>query len=198
MHILSLLLVAMLPLRYGLYSSIRKKLLSSRFPVKQQCCNHIVESRAFASKVRYLQLISPKSGWQGNDKKICNIELSNDENTLFELFQHAANQSNTGTTVRIAGGWVRDKLLSRTSKDDVDVAVDNMSGCEFALLARDAVENNRSVNGNEEFESVNIGIIQQNPDKSKHLETGTYVTKMYVIFVGRYIYIIIVSVSLLH
>lgn len=35
------------------------------------------------------------------------------------------------TTVRVAGGWVRDKLLGLPS-DDIDIALDTMLGKEFA------------------------------------------------------------------
>jgi len=35
--------------------------------------------------------------------------------------------------MRVAGGWVRDKLLGIES-DDIDIALDNMSGPEFAEI----------------------------------------------------------------
>ena len=31
------------------------------------------------------------------------------------------------------GGWVRDKLLDLSDKEDIDLAVDNMTGKEFAI-----------------------------------------------------------------
>ena len=37
------------------------------------------------------------------------------------------------TTMRVAGGWVRDKLLG-TESDDIDIALDDMSGPEFAEI----------------------------------------------------------------
>ncbi len=55
----------------------------------------------------------------------------------------------------MAGGWVRDKLLGMES-DDIDIALDDMSGEQFAKLT-----NNK------------YGVIKPNPDKSKHLETAT-------------------------
>lgn len=70
----------------------------------------------------------------------------------FTLAEEAAAR---GLTVRVAGGWVRDKLLQahapprtpqRTRPDaphasvpDVDLVVDSMSGVEFACLLRDWV-----------------------------------------------------------
>ena len=44
--------------------------------------------------------------------------LSETEHQLFEVLQEAAARSDT--IVRIAGGWVRDKLLGLHS-DDIDV-----------------------------------------------------------------------------
>jgi tRNA nucleotidyltransferase/poly(A) polymerase len=40
-------------------------------------------------------------------------------------------QAGLTTTLRCAGGWVRDKLMGRQSLD-IDIALDNMLGKEFA------------------------------------------------------------------
>lgn len=40
-------------------------------------------------------------------------------------------QAGLKTTLRCAGGWVRDKLMGRESLD-IDIALDNMMGREFA------------------------------------------------------------------
>lgn len=40
-------------------------------------------------------------------------------------------QAGLSTTLRCAGGWVRDKLMGRTSLD-IDIALDNLMGREFA------------------------------------------------------------------
>ena len=42
------------------------------------------------------------------------------------------------TTLRVAGGWVRDKLLGKDS-DDIDIALDDMTGEEFAKLINEKV-----------------------------------------------------------
>jgi len=74
-----------------------------------------------------------------------------------------------GTTLRVAGGWVRDKVLGHWSADgkvDIDIALDNMMGSEFAAtLNRWLAKRGRQV--------YNVGIISANPEKSKHLETAT-------------------------
>lgn len=63
------------------------------------------------------------------------------------------------------GGWVRDKLLGLSGKPDIDIALDTMTGRAFALvLSKWCHENGK--------EMSDVGIIQQNPEKSKHLETG--------------------------
>ena len=40
-------------------------------------------------------------------------------------------QAGLGTTLRCAGGWVRDKLMGRSSLD-IDIALDDLLGREFA------------------------------------------------------------------
>lgn len=68
-------------------------------------------------------------------------------------------------TLRIAGGWVRDKLLGKSSKD-MDICLDTMTGQDFAKIIVDFQEKNN-------LKKRNIGIIKQNPDQAKHLETAT-------------------------
>lgn len=94
------------------------------------------------------------------------IILQPEEQELFEMFTTMIEEKNLGTTVRIAGGWVRDKLLGVRGKEDIDVALDNLSGVEFAQALS---EWNESRGGS----GIKFGVIQQNPDKSKHLETAT-------------------------
>jgi hypothetical protein len=47
----------------------------------------------------------------------------------------AASPPPSGVTVRVAGGWVRDKILGLPSHD-VDVALDTMTGVQFARLVQ--------------------------------------------------------------
>lgn len=39
------------------------------------------------------------------------------------------------TVLRVAGGWVRDKVLGKQSKD-IDIALDDMKGQEFVTLLK--------------------------------------------------------------
>lgn len=48
-----------------------------------------------------------------------------------------------------SGGWVRDKLLGVSGKEDIDIALDNMAGNDFAIALNkwhisNGIEINRS------------------------------------------------------
>ena len=92
------------------------------------------------------------------------IHLTAIEAQLFDLLKQAVAQANQGTVLRVAGGWVRDKLLGKES-DDVDMALDNVSGAAFA-------ESLNAFLQQQGIETRSIGVIQANPDQSKHLETA--------------------------
>lgn len=94
------------------------------------------------------------------------FQLTDDEEELFELFRNIVTELKLGSTIRIAGGWVRDKLLGVKGKPDIDVALDNMTGRDF-INSLNIYYKNRGQ------KTVPMGIIQQNPEKSKHLETAT-------------------------
>mmetsp|Transcript_17508 Transcript_17508/g.67914 ORF Transcript_17508/g.67914 Transcript_17508/m.67914 type:complete len:571 (-) Transcript_17508:30-1742(-) len=61
------------------------------------------------------------------------VVLSAEEAELFAFLKEVVEHTASGTTMRVAGGWVRDKLLGKRS-NDIDIAVDNMSGSEFRAL----------------------------------------------------------------
>ena len=82
------------------------------------------------------------------------------------MFRSIVKELKLGSTIRIAGGWVRDKLLGVKGKPDIDVALDNMTG-------RDFINSLNIYYKNKGQKTVPMGIIQQNPEKSKHLETAT-------------------------
>lgn len=92
------------------------------------------------------------------------IRLTAIEAQLFDLLKQAVTQANQGTVLRVAGGWVRDKLLGKES-DDVDMALDNVSGAAFAESLNTFLQQ-------QGLETRSIGVIQANPDQSKHLETA--------------------------
>ncbi|KAJ1873328.1 CCA tRNA nucleotidyltransferase, mitochondrial [Coemansia sp. RSA 990] len=68
-------------------------------------------------------------------------------------------------TLRIAGGWVRDKLLGKESHD-LDIAVDHMSGYDLAQHVNCYLQTHAQ-------QTSHIAKISSNPERSKHLETAT-------------------------
>ncbi|KAJ9073626.1 CCA tRNA nucleotidyltransferase, mitochondrial, variant 3 [Entomophthora muscae] len=86
--------------------------------------------------------------------------------TLLTLVADFINKKDPTKTVilRFAGGWVRDKLLGIAS-NDIDVAIDTMTGAQFFEYLREY----------EDFRGKRVlsrgTTIAANPQKSKHLET---------------------------
>lgn len=77
------------------------------------------------------------------------------------------------TVLRVAGGWVRDKLMGKNS-NDIDIAIDDMFGEELAELARQKQLKEDIAAGkvDEKKAKKGYGVIKSNSDKSKHLETA--------------------------
>ncbi|KAI3615481.1 trna nucleotidyltransferase [Moniliophthora roreri] len=99
-----------------------------------------------------------------------NVELTEVEEKICVLLdrckKHLETEKGIHTECRIAGGWVRDKLLGSQS-NDLDVALSNIMGFAFAEHLAEFAKN-------EGMEVGSIGKIAQNPDQSKHLETATF------------------------
>ncbi|XP_059280475.1 tRNA nucleotidyltransferase cca2 [Lycium ferocissimum] len=93
-----------------------------------------------------------------------NIDLTEKEEQIFKRLIQVVEHYNLGTQLRVAGGWVRDKLLGKECYD-IDIALDNMYGREFC----EKVNDDLSASGEE---TQGVGVIQCNPDQSKHLETA--------------------------
>lgn len=97
------------------------------------------------------------------------IQLTEQEDHICTLLDECTTwmkEQNVHTTsCRIAGGWVRDKLLGSPS-NDIDIALDSMMGVPFAELL---VSFCSSVKG---IHVDKIAKIESNPDRSKHLETA--------------------------
>jgi tRNA nucleotidyltransferase/poly(A) polymerase len=58
------------------------------------------------------------------------IALTDREERIFALLMNVHAEHNLKTTLRVAGGWVRDKLFGKEC-DDIDLALDDMMGKEF-------------------------------------------------------------------
>lgn len=85
--------------------------------------------------------------------------LTADEKEVISVLVNVAREKAPGMEPRIAGGWVRDKMLGVPS-DDIDVMTDQVSGQQFASWV-----------------ALKLGIddpavFKINPEKSKHLETA--------------------------
>jgi len=59
------------------------------------------------------------------------IQVNSQEKAVFDLLEDVVKKFNLRTTIRVAGGWVRDKILGQQNKD-IDLTLDNMTGAEFA------------------------------------------------------------------
>ncbi|KAK1410282.1 hypothetical protein QVD17_36817 [Tagetes erecta] len=93
------------------------------------------------------------------------ISLTDKEKQIFDHLLQVVRHFHLETQLRVAGGWVRDKLLGKECYD-IDIALDNMLGKEFC----------EKVNGYLAYtgeKTQGIGVIQSKPDQSKHLETAT-------------------------
>lgn len=53
------------------------------------------------------------------------------EEELFGLLMRSVQFHGKKTVLRVAGGWVRDKILQKDNHD-IDIALDDQSGIEFA------------------------------------------------------------------
>ncbi|WAR60924.1 hypothetical protein PtB15_13B175 [Puccinia triticina] len=93
----------------------------------------------------------------------------------------SANQDLDSLTLRIAGGWVRDKLLGVES-NDLDIAISSLTGQDFATRFSQYLHEHRKEqldrkrDGQEKAEVFQLGkiaTIEARPDQSKHLETAT-------------------------
>eukprot|EP00889_Picochlorum_renovo_P008186 jgi/Picre1/35216/NNA_002678.t1 len=92
------------------------------------------------------------------------IHLTDTEEKLFGDLLESTRKAGLTTTLRCAGGWVRDKLMGRESLD-IDIALDNMLGKDFADTVNQYLESHGQ-------ETHSVAVIMSNPDQSKHLETA--------------------------
>jgi tRNA nucleotidyltransferase/poly(A) polymerase len=98
-------------------------------------------------------------------RKLSSIRLSEQEDKIFNALLEASEAMGKGTILRAAGGWVRDKLLGNDSCD-IDIALDNVPGDEFAQFLHKR-ENSRGV-------MSSIGVVKENPEQSKHIRTASF------------------------
>ena len=98
-------------------------------------------------------------------RKLSSVRLSEQEDRIFTALLDASEAMGRGTTLRAAGGWVRDKLLGNDSCD-IDIALDNVPGDEFAQFLHDREKASGAMSS--------IGVVKENPDQSKHIRTASF------------------------
>ena len=86
-----------------------------------------------------------------------NIKLSELEQKIFSFFL-SHNEKNS--IFRVAGGWVRDKILGNEN-DDIDITIDNISGQDYIKSLESEISKN------------NVKIIKNSNEKSSRLQTAT-------------------------
>lgn len=93
------------------------------------------------------------------------INITPQEQQIFDLLLDVVEKKTSDTVLRVAGGWIRDKLLGKDS-NDIDISINNMSGEDFAnLVVQYMDENSISHKGG-------VSVVKANPDQSKHLATA--------------------------
>lgn len=92
------------------------------------------------------------------------ISLTPTEEKIFKLLLSVVKEKTPDTVLRVAGGWVRDSLLGKKS-NDIDIAVNNMSGEDFANLVYQYMQENQ-------IKSKGVSVVKANPAQSKHLATA--------------------------
>ncbi|EEB06657.1 ATP(CTP) tRNA nucleotidyltransferase [Schizosaccharomyces japonicus yFS275] len=103
------------------------------------------------------------------------LVLNEIEQKVINLLKKTADyvektKSLTSLEVRLAGGWVRDKLLGCQS-NDIDVTLKDISGQDFALAIVEFVRSQEATTL-VPADSV-LGKLVTNPEQSQHLETAT-------------------------
>lgn len=114
------------------------------------------------------------------DRKVTQIDLTCEEARLRGLLLDVTRYIDESKKIkqrlelRFAGGWVRDKLLGIPS-NDIDTAINAMTGYEFALEMKQYLTSAENLKRHdlERKDVGNLHKVAANPDKSKHLETAT-------------------------
>lgn len=94
------------------------------------------------------------------------IELNAQEASIFKALLDFNEHTGRQTAYRVAGGWVRDRLLGLSS-DDLDIALSDCTGKQFA----DAFVAYAKGNPTLRSQMGRVYVVSANADRSKHLET---------------------------
>jgi tRNA nucleotidyltransferase (CCA-adding enzyme) len=95
---------------------------------------------------------------------------------LLDVAEYIKQNDKTPLVLRFTGGWTRDKLLGVPS-NDIDVAINKMTGYQFGLRMKDYLDIPGNADkyglGGSSKKAGSLSKIAANPEQSKHLETVT-------------------------
>ncbi len=89
------------------------------------------------------------------------VALSHQEECVFGVLREAVGGC-SDVVLRVAGGWVRDKLLGKESKD-IDVVVEGMESEVFVRLVSSVVERQGGA-------PPKVAVMEADPEHGKHLQ----------------------------
>lgn len=97
-----------------------------------------------------------------NIHKLESGEFDEQEKKVFDLVLKACNKFSPPVIARVAGGWVRDRILGKAS-NDIDLAIEGAKCTNFGelLLKEAGIENEKN----------KMVVIAANPEMSKYMET---------------------------
>lgn len=102
------------------------------------------------------------------------VDLNHTERAIFgflaDVAEYVGAKSGATPTLRVAGGWVRDKLMGQES-DDIDVAIEGMTGAEFEEQVKQYAAEYEARTGTPHPALGKSYTVKANPERSKHLET---------------------------
>jgi hypothetical protein len=90
------------------------------------------------------------------------VRLTPEETNLFDFLLYIQHLYAPKTRLRVAGGWVRDKLRGAESAD-IDIVLDNMRGKKFAGLITKFQRQRK-------LPASSVGIVKANSDKVRGVE----------------------------
>lgn len=116
------------------------------------------------------------------------IQLTTWETRIFRFLCRVASVASTTKSIelRVAGGWVRDKILHKDN-GDIDIAVQNDTGYQFASRVHDFAQAKKKEFPESSIDDIpptlgckeyvpdisTVALIPRNPSMSRHLETAT-------------------------
>ena len=154
-------------------------LQNKRLHVERTMENHPLLQEEDASRITSCCCVHLHLDQQEEDLFEVLVRATEDyENGLLEL---PTNRPSHGTyavqetpstplQIRVAGGWVRDKIL-QLETHDVDIAIDRLTGVEFATLVQEYCNRQYNQNSSSSLETHKkmttgrMGVIKANPGK---------------------------------